>query len=76
MVRKFSKKPVTPVSWLTCSSRGLAASNPADAMNPGRSRSAAAIRPPPAVIPAWANERKMMSARVEKLPMISANAPT
>ena len=76
IVRKFSKKAAGPRSRLTCSRSGLAESNPVEAMNPGRSRSSAVSRPPPAVIPRPAKDLKMMSARLEKLPIIKAKAPT
>ncbi len=76
IVRKFSKKLMKPISSAAWSSIGRAASNPALATKPGRSRSSALIEPPPAVRPRPAKERKMMSARVEKRPRISAKAPT
>jgi hypothetical protein len=76
IVRKFSKKATGPTSWLTWSSKGLAASNPVEAMKPGFSSWSALSAPPPAVIPRPANDLKMTSASVEKLEMMKANAPT
>jgi hypothetical protein len=57
------------------SSSGQAAEKPVPASRPGLSRSSAESVPPPAVSPACANERKMMSASVEKLFRMNANAP-
>lgn len=76
IVRKLSKKVVNPTISLACSSSGQAAEKPVLARCPGLRRSSAESVPPPAVNPACANERKMMSASVEKLFRMNAKAPT
>src|SRR3546814_2215314 len=75
-VRKLSKKLVNPSRSDAWSSRGHAASKPAPASRPGFRRSSAETLPPPAVSPAMAKERKMISEREEKLLMMKAKAPT
>ena len=65
-----------PVMSLICAMMGRAASTPTLANRPGRRNCACVNVEPDATSPSPANERNRMPARLLKLPMMKAKAPT